>query len=183
MRFCILIAGCARTAQHTHQRQPDLIGVGRVDVSLIMKNLHSLQEVHMKACEFRRTFTMAITVMMLVTYMVVPLSAFGQTANTGSITGVVKDQSGGVVSGAAVRAINKSNGFERKTTTSDSGSYELSQLPPGEYRVEAESQGFTKFIAEPVTVNVLGRVTIDPDHKPSGAVEQVTVTGESAPLI
>ncbi len=137
----------------------------------------------MKACEFRRTFTMAITVMMLVTYMVVPLSAFGQTANTGSITGVVRDQSGGVVAGAAVRAINKSNGFERKTTTSDSGSYELSQLPPGEYRVEAESQGFTKFIAEPVTVNVLGRVTIDPDLKPSGAVEQVTVTGESAPLI
>jgi outer membrane receptor protein involved in Fe transport len=137
----------------------------------------------MKACEFRRTFTMAITVIMLVTYMVVPFSAFGQTANTGSITGVVKDQSGGVVSGAAVRAINKANGFERKTTTSDSGSYELSQLPPGEYRVEAEASGFTKFIAEPVTVNVLGRVTIDPDLKPSGAAEQVTVTGESAPLI
>ena len=137
----------------------------------------------MKACEFRRTFTMAITVMMLVTYMVVPLSAFGQTANTGSITGVVKDPSGGVVAGASVKAINKANGFERKTTTSESGAYELSQLPPGEYRVETEAPGFTRFIAEPVTVNVLGRVTIDPDLKPSGTAEQVTVTGESAPLI
>ena len=136
----------------------------------------------MKACEFRRTFTTAITVMMLVTYLVVPLSAFGQ-ANSGVITGVVKDQSGAVVADAIVRAINKGTAAERKTTTSDSGVYELTQIVPGEYRVEVEAKGFAKFVADPVTVNVLSRTTLDPDLKPAGSTEQVTVTGEAAPLV
>jgi hypothetical protein len=135
----------------------------------------------MKACELKKAVTSLLTVMMLVSYLVVP--ALAQTANTGNITGVVKDPSGAVVPGATVRAINKGTGLERKTTTSDSGSYELAQLTPGDYRVEVESTGFAKFIADPVTVNVLSRVTIDPDLRPSGSAEQVTVTGESAPLI
>jgi hypothetical protein len=135
----------------------------------------------MKACKFRKAVTSLLTLTMLVTSLAG--SAFAQTANTGSITGIVKDPSGAVVPGATVRAINKGTGVERKTTTSDSGSYELPQLTPGEYRVEVEAQGFAKFIADPVTVNVLSRVTLEPDLRPSGTAEQVTVTGESAPLI
>jgi outer membrane receptor protein involved in Fe transport len=135
----------------------------------------------MKACEFKKVITSLLTVIMLVSYFVVPV--LGQTANTGNITGTVKDPSGAVVPSATVRAVNKGTGVERKTTTSDSGSYELSLLPPGDYRVEIEAQGFAKFIADPVTVNVLSRVTIDPDLSPAGTAEQVTVTGESAPLI
>lgn len=137
----------------------------------------------MKAREFRRIFTTAMTAVMLITYLVVPLSAFGQTSNSGVITGVVKDQSGGVVAGATVKATNIGTGVERKTTTSSDGVYELSQMVPGEYRVEIEVSGFARFIAEPVTVNVLQRTTLDPDLKPAGASEQVTVTGESAPLV
>lgn len=137
----------------------------------------------MKAFKLRSTVTMVITMAMFVTSLVLPGFALAQTANTGVITGVVKDPSGGVVSGATVKAINKGTGVTRSTTTGDSGSYELAQLVPGEYRVEATGQGFAKFVADPVTVNVLGRVTVDPDLKPAGASEQVTVTGEAAPLV
>jgi hypothetical protein len=113
----------------------------------------------------------------------VPLSALAQTSSTGVITGVVKDQSGAIVPGATVKAINKGTSIERKTTASDSGVYELNQMVPGDYRVEAEAKGFARFIADPVTVNVLSRVTLDPEMKPAGTAEQVTVTAEGAPLV
>src|SRR2546421_10486263 len=135
----------------------------------------------MRTRKFKRLITTVITAMALLT-PVMP-SASAQTANSGVITGVVKDQSGAVVAGATVKAINKGTGAERTTTTSDSGTYELPQLVPGDYRVEVSGQGFATFVADPVTVNVLSRVTIDPDLKPAGSTEQVTVTSEAAPLI
>src|SRR5687768_18534294 len=65
--------------------------------------------------------------------------AQAQTANTGVITGVVKDETGAVVQNATVKAVNKGTNVERRTTTSDEGAYELAQLVPGEYRVEIEA--------------------------------------------
>lgn len=137
----------------------------------------------MKACTFRKTVTSLIVIVMFVSYFVLPSAALAQTANTGVITGVVKDQSGAVVAGATVKAINKGTGAERKTTTSDSGAYELTQMVPSEYRVEVEAKGFARFIADPITVSVLQRTTLDPDLKPAGSIEQVTVTAESAPVV
>jgi hypothetical protein len=135
----------------------------------------------MRTNKFRRVFTSAITALVLLAS--VPLGAFAQTANTGSITGVVKDASGAVVAGAIVKATNIGTGVSRTTTTSDDGAYELTTLQPAEYRVEIEAAGFAKYIQEPVTVNVLARVTLDAEMRPAGATEQVTVTGESVPLI
>ncbi|HEX5731634.1 MAG TPA: TonB-dependent receptor [Blastocatellia bacterium] len=135
----------------------------------------------MRTNKFRRVFTSVLTALVLLAS--VPLAAFAQTANTGSITGVVKDQSGAVVPGATVKATNIGTGVSRTTTTSDDGVYELTTLQPSDYRIEIEASGFAKYIQEPVTVNVLGRVTIDAEMRPAGAAEQVTVTGESVPLI
>src|ERR1044071_4705731 len=136
----------------------------------------------MRDFEFRRVVTSLLTVVMLVAWML-PAGALAQTANTGVITGTVKDEKGGVVSGATVKAINKGTGVERSTTSGDSGFYEISQLVPGDYRVEADAKGFAKFAADPVTVNVLARVTLDPELKAGGTTEQVTVTAEATPLV
>ncbi len=135
----------------------------------------------MRTNKFRRVFTSVLTALVLLAS--VPLAAFAQTSNTGAITGVVKDQSGAVVASAIVKAINSATGITRQTTTSDSGIYELPALPPADYRIEVEAPGFAKYIQEPVTVNVLARVTVDPEMRPAGSAEQVTVTGESVPLI
>src|SRR2546423_9985027 len=37
------------------------------------------------------------------------------------------------------------------------------------YRVEVEASGFAKYVQEPVTVNVLSRVTLEPVVRPAGA--------------
>lgn len=137
----------------------------------------------MKACTFRRTVTSLITSVMFISSLVLPGVVAAQTANTGVITGVAKDQSGAVVAGATVKAINKGTGAERRTTTSDSGAYELNQMVPAEYRVEVEAKGFARFVADPVTVSVLQRTTLDPDLRPAGSSEQVTVTAEAGALV
>ncbi|MEN3333919.1 MAG: hypothetical protein V7641_3284 [Blastocatellia bacterium] len=137
----------------------------------------------MKSTDLRRITISVTTMLLLLTYLVVPIRSLAQTSSTGVIAGVIKDQSGAVVPNAQIKATNLATGVERRTTASDSGVYELTQMVPGDYRVEVEAKGFARYAAEPVTVNVLSRVTLDPELRPAGATEQVTVTSEAAPLI
>src|SRR5689334_23726425 len=137
----------------------------------------------MKATSLRRNTLSVTTIVLLLTYLVVPICSLAQTSSTGVITGVVRDQSGAVVPNANVKATNKATGVERRITTGDSGAYELPQITPGDYRVEVEAKGFSRYVADPVTVNVLARVTLDPELRPAGSTEQVPVPGEAAPLV
>jgi len=106
-----------------------------------------------------------------------------QTSNTGSVTGVVKDETGAVVPGATIKMINTGTNAERTSVTSGEGAFEISQLVPGNYRLEVEKASFAKYVHEQVTVNVLSRVTIEPVLRPAGATAQVTVTAENAALV
>jgi len=115
--------------------------------------------------------------------LVLNASTLAQTANTGVITGVVKDQAGAVIAGAEVKAINKATGVSRETTTNERGAYELTQLVPGEYRLEVNRSGFTPYIRELATVNVLSRITLNPEMKPFGVSEQMTITSDTVPVI
>jgi hypothetical protein len=109
-------------------------------------------------------------------------SVQAQTANSGTITGVVKDEQGAVVPGATVKVTNIGTNSERTAVASGDGVYEISQLVPGVYKLEVEAPNFAKY-EQQVTVNVLARVSVDPALKPAGAVAQVTVTAENTPLI
>jgi hypothetical protein len=137
----------------------------------------------MKTTKFRRTLPALSTLLLLLALSVFTGSVLAQTANSGVITGVVKDQTGAVVPGATVKAINLGTNAERTAVTSSDGNYEINQLVPGVYRVEVEAPNFAKTVAENVTVNVLGRVTIDAEMKPAGATATVNITTDTAPLI
>jgi len=137
----------------------------------------------MISAKLKRSFMAVLALMMLVASFVASVPVLAQTANSGVITGVVKDPQGGVVPNATVRAVNIGTNAAREATTGGDGTYEISQLTPGAYRVEVESQGFAKFTQDQVTVSVLSRVTVDPTLGVAGTSEQVNVAGESAPLI
>ena len=111
------------------------------------------------------------------------VSAAAQTANTGTLTGVVKDEKGGVVPGATVTVTNVGTNASRTVQTSGDGSYEIPQLVPGTYKLDVDAPNFAKFTQEQVVINVLSRVTIDAVVKPAGATASVTVTAENTPLI
>ncbi|HYX43284.1 MAG TPA: carboxypeptidase-like regulatory domain-containing protein, partial [Pyrinomonadaceae bacterium] len=125
----------------------------------------------------------ALAAIMVALALITPSAVLAQTANTGIITGVVKNEKGEVVPNATVRAVNIGTNATREATTSGEGVYEISQLVPGTYRVEVEAQGFAKYVQENAVVNVLQRSTIDPVLKVGGIGETVNVTAESVPLV
>ena len=70
----------------------------------------------------------------------------GQTLNTGSFLGSVKDQSGAAISGATVRILRTDPPFQREFTTDEFGNYLAPQIPPGEYRIEFVRTAFQTVI-------------------------------------
>ena len=106
--------------------------------------------------------------------------ARGQTT-TGTLRGTVKDETGGVLPGATIEAINDASGARVAATAQASGFYNLS-VPPGDYTVTASLQNFASEVKK-VTV-ILGQTQgLDFELKVSAkAGESITVSAE-APLI
>jgi hypothetical protein len=78
-----------------------------------------------------------------VAFVMMAMSGFAQSDNA-SISGVVKDPSGAVVSNAKVTVRNESTAFERQATTNETGYYTVPNLPPDYYTVTVEAAGFKK---------------------------------------
>jgi len=70
------------------------------------------------------------------------MSAWAQTSVLGTLTGVISDPSGAVISGVAISAENTGTHQTAKATTNASGNFVLPNLPSGDYNVRAEKEGF-----------------------------------------
>lgn len=100
---------------------------------------------------------------------------------TGSVSGAVMDQTGGVLPGVTVKISGEHLPAGRTTSTSDAGLYNFPLLIPGKYVVEAEKTGLGKASRE-LEVQ-LGRDTqVDITIGVSGVQEAVTVSAAS-PLV
>jgi outer membrane receptor protein involved in Fe transport len=106
-------------------------------------------------------------------------TAFAQGNTTGTISGRVTDQQGGVLAGATVTATATTLQGARTAVTSEHGDYILAFLPPGEYVVSFERQGFAP-TSEVVQVASTQTVALDITLQIEGFATMVTVTG-SAP--
>jgi len=73
---------------------------------------------------------------------------------TGNIKGAVADPNGGLVAGATVEAVNAQTGEKRSTTTTDAGTYSITNLPVGIYTLTATATGFGPGTAKDVQVSV-----------------------------
>ena len=104
-------------------------------------------------------------------------------SNTGTVTGVVKDEKGGLVPGASVKLVNLGTHAERTAITTSDGVYELLSLFLATIDWSFEATGFSKYVQEPVVINVLQRTTVNPELKVGGIGETVTVTGDTAALV
>src|SRR5262245_26753069 len=68
-----------------------------------------------------------------------------------TISGIVTDAAGAVIPGVQVTALNPVTAQRTTATTNAQGFYVLTQLPIGEYTVEAEKSGFKKFLRRELT--------------------------------
>ena len=64
--------------------------------------------------------------------------AFAQVP-TGTITGVVRDESGAVVPRALITITNQATGETRSLNSGSDGTYSAASLPPGEYEVKVRT--------------------------------------------
>ena len=67
---------------------------------------------------------------------------FAQPAQTGTISGVIQDPTGGVMPGVTVTARSQDRGFARSTVTDANGRFLFPAVPIGPYTVVAVLQGF-----------------------------------------
>jgi carboxypeptidase family protein len=99
----------------------------------------------------------------------------------GSFTGTVIDQSGAVVPGVKVIATERDTGFSRSVVTLDDGSFTIPLLPPGNYQVVAEKEGFDKASQGPIPLSVDQHPKIDFQMKVGS--QTTTVNVEAAPPV
>jgi len=71
-------------------------------------------------------------------------AAHAQTV-AGVVRGVIADPSGAHVSGATVTLTSQETGSQRRAVSDARGEFTIAAVPPGEYRLEAEHQGFSKY--------------------------------------
>jgi len=71
--------------------------------------------------------------------------ASAQLGNSGSIEGVVKDPTGGVIAGATVEISYPVTGFHRETTTGSDGDFRFSNVPFNPYHLAVAAPGFAPF--------------------------------------
>ncbi len=95
-------------------------------------------------------------------------------APSGTIAGVVRDPSGGVIVGAHVQAVSRASGQARRTLTAEPGDYSFPALLAGEYEVTAEAPGFQR-IVRAATVEVGSTTTADFEMRVGDAKDTITV--------
>jgi len=106
---------------------------------------------------------------------------FAQTT-TATLSGVVTDETGGVLPGAQVTVSNVATGVRRSTATDDRGRFLAPQLPPGPYELTVSLSGFDTLVRRGITLTVGQEASLNLPMRVGAVTEQVTVVGE-APLV
>jgi hypothetical protein len=107
------------------------------------------------------------------------IPAYAQTL--GTITGEVKDASGATIPGATVTAQNVATNALRTQQSNEVGAFAFPAMPPGEYLVKAELQGF-KTSQNTVELHVEQQLRVNFTLEIGTFAEATEVTG-IAPLI
>src|SRR5690349_135953 len=107
-------------------------------------------------------------------FVLAPSAAFAQA----TITGIVKDASGGVLPGVTVEAASPDLIEKVRTTTTDAdGSYRIIQLRGGTYSLTFSLPGFQTVRREGIELAGTFVATINADMKVGALQETVVVTG------
>jgi hypothetical protein len=102
--------------------------------------------------------------------------------DSGRIRGLVKDQSGAWVPGAAVTIKNEKTGETRSTTSNQDGLFVVPSLKPSTYTVTVKKQGFAPIEFTQIPVTVGQELTLPFEFKPAGVSEAITVVANMPTL-
>jgi outer membrane receptor protein involved in Fe transport len=116
-------------------------------------------------------FFMCLFVLVFIAF---PLCAFAQA--TGGIAGTVVDETGAAIQGARI-TISDENGISRATTTTkNDGSFSVTGLPVGRYRIKAESDQFQPGQSGVVAVESSATLSVNLKLRVRSVTQEITVT-------
>jgi hypothetical protein len=106
-------------------------------------------------------------------------TAFAQiTAAT--ISGTIKDETGGILPGVSVEVKNLDTGLTRTVHTDGNGYFTIPGLPPGRYEARASLQGFATAVESNIRLAVAQQAALNVTMKLSAAAETISVVGTAA---
>ena len=98
-------------------------------------------------------------------------------ADTGSIQGTIKDQSGAVIPNAKVALTNEGTNLTITSNSRADGMYIFSPVKIGVYAVSAEAPGFAKTVQAHITLDIQQQRVVDLELKPGAITQTIEVTG------
>jgi hypothetical protein len=101
---------------------------------------------------------------------------------TGSITGNVTDASGASITGVTISIRQLDTNEVHTVTTSDRGSYDVPQLPPGKYSVTVDKSGFKTFQQNDIVLAINQVVQINAKLEVGSEQQTITVNTDSPVL-
>jgi Carboxypeptidase regulatory-like domain len=116
-------------------------------------------------------------------FLIIASTAIAQELTTGSILGIVHDQSGAVVPGATITVTNKATGAERTVTSSATGEFSLPGLLPSTYDIKVENPGFRAYVEKGLELRINQVLRLDVRLQVGEASEIVTVTAAETRLL
>ena len=106
--------------------------------------------------------------------LLLPVSSFAQGLS--GVTGTVVDSTGAVVPGVTVTITNTATGIVRTTETTSSGTFFVTDLNPGTYKVKFELKGFKSVVQDGVNVSANAVATSNATLSTGEVTETVEVT-------
>ena len=107
-------------------------------------------------------------------------AAFAQT-DRATLEGTVTDSTGGVISGATVKATAVQTGITQERKTNSSGYYRFPGLSVGEYTVTASNTSFKTKVLDHVVLQVGETHTLDVPLEVGAVEDKVEITAEAGP--
>ncbi|HEY1985967.1 MAG TPA: carboxypeptidase regulatory-like domain-containing protein [Terracidiphilus sp.] len=97
-----------------------------------------------EAKTLRGRFERSATIPVLVgLFLILFQASFGRAQSTTSaVNGTVTDSTGAIIVGASVSVVNSATGINYQTKTDNLGAFHITQLPPGNYTMNASKTGF-----------------------------------------
>ena len=97
----------------------------------------------------------------------------------GQIIGKILDPSGAAIPGASVTVTNVATNSGTSTKSDEAGNYTVLYLPPGQYSVSVEAQGFKKLLRQGIEVRVSDQLRIDLSLEVGATQETVSVVANA----
>ena len=125
----------------------------------------------------QRSFWALGTVLLLM-----PVPSINAQSTNATISGVIRDASGGVVPGADLVLTSQQTQTESHFVTGRDGNYRFGNLQAGTYTLTVNAKGFRTFIQQGITVALNDLATLDVTLTVGGSTQTIDVTAAASPI-